>query len=93
MENSEGSVSCTPRQNSIFTPGGGGGSMEGLRGRETGQDEGGPGPFPALPLLIYCIPFRGGESAWGESRGTEGRGNKAVSLSSLLPSCSPIFHS
>jgi hypothetical protein len=51
----------------MFTPGGGGeaGSMEGLRGRETGQDED-PGPFPALPLLIYCIPFCGGES--GESQ-------------------------
>jgi hypothetical protein len=28
--------------------------MEGLRGRETGQDEG-PGPFPALPLLKYIV--------------------------------------
>jgi hypothetical protein len=57
MENSEGSVSSLLAKTLYSLPGGGGeaGSMEGLRGRETGQDEG-PGPFPALPLLI-CIVF------------------------------------
>jgi hypothetical protein len=71
MENNAGSVFLTPRpfflsETLCSLPGGGeAGSMEGLRGRETGQDED-PGPFPALPLLIYCIPFCGGES--GESQ-------------------------